>query len=135
METVCKITGLAGVAVVVFAVGCGGEPTATVTGKVTIDGRPVANLEVSFNPKEAGTGTTALGFTDADGNYKLSYPGGKTKIPVGEYTVSIVPAETDEAQSRPPVIIPPCYNTATKLTASVKPGANTIDFPLKSSGE
>lgn len=66
---------------------------------------------------------------------RLSYPGGKNQIPIGKYTVSIVPAETDEPTSGPPLVIPGYYNTATQLSASVKPGTHTFDFALKSSGE
>lgn len=125
--------GLA-LATMVLSLGCGSGPKmGTVSGTVTIDGKPAANLEVSFDPKEAGSGTTALGYTDASGVYKLSYPGGKTSPPVGEYTVSIVAAEVD-GEAAPAAAIPAIYNTATTLTFTVNAGENTANFDLKSSG-
>lgn len=122
-------------AFLVSAVGCDSGPEmGTVTGTVTIDGEPTAHLEVSFNPKTAGTGTTALGYTDSSGVYKLSYPGGKTGAPLGDYNVSIVGAELDD-ESEGPIAIPACYNSQTTLSFTVAPGSNTANFDLKSSGE
>ena len=118
-----------------FAVGCDSGPQmGTVTGTITLDGAPAPSLEVSFNPVTAGTGTTALAYTDASGNYKLTYPGGKTGAPVGEYKVSISPAETD-GEAKAPASIPACYNTETTLTFTVAAGENTANFDLKSAGE
>lgn len=120
-------------ALVGFTLGCGsaGPEMGTVTGTVTLDGSPAANLEVSFDPKAAGSGTTAIGYTDASGAYKLSYAGGKTGAPLGEYNVSIVAAEMDDADA-PPVSIPARYNSNTELSFTVAAGDNTADFPLKS---
>lgn len=127
------VSGLA-VAFLVSATGCDSGPKmGTVTGTVTLDGEPAAHLEVSFNPKTAGTGTTALGYTDSNGAYNLSYPGGKTGAPVGDYSVSIVGAELSD-EGNPPVAIPACYNTETTLSFSVAPGENTANFDLESSG-
>jgi hypothetical protein len=113
-------------------IGCGGGPEmGEVTGTVTLDGKPAANLEVSFNPKDSRQGTTALGYTKADGTYELRYPGDKTGAPVGQYTVSIVGAEVDE-EAGAPISIPERYNTETELTATVEAGSNTIDFKLTS---
>lgn len=108
---------------------------AAVTGTVTIDGQPAKGLEVSFNPKDPSLGTTAMGYTDASGNYSLSYPGGKTGAPVGEYSVAIVAAELDEEEGAKPVSIPAAYNTETTLAATVQSGENKIDFDLKSEGK
>lgn len=122
-------------AIVVLAIGCDSGPKmGTVSGTVTMDGEPAANLEVSFNPKEAGSGTTAIGYTDASGTYHLSYPGGKTGAPVGDYGVSIVPAETD-GEGGSPISVPACYNTATTLSYTVNAGENTANFELKSAGK
>jgi hypothetical protein len=113
-------------------IGCGGGPEmGEVTGTVTLDGNPTANLEVTFDPRDPGQGTTALGYTKADGTYELHYPGDKTGVPVGQYTVSIVGAEVDE-EAGEPISIPERYNTQTELTATVEAGSNTIDFDLTS---
>ena len=52
-----------------------------VTGKVTLDGRTVPGMEVRFEPKDPNIGTTAIGYTQADGSYTLHYPGDKTVVP------------------------------------------------------
>lgn len=125
------VFGLA-VAMMAVTVGCDTGPAmGTVKGVVTLDGQPAPNLEVSFDPKESGQGTTAIGYTKADGSYELGYVGNKKGAPVGEYKVSIVPAELDEEDAQP-VSIPARYNTDTELSETVKPGENKIDFELKS---
>lgn len=100
-----------------------------VTGKVTLDGQPTKDLQVSFNPKDANLGTTAVGYTKEDGAYELRYPGDKTGAPVGEYSVSIVPAEIDDINAVRPVI-PPKYNSATELSRTVVKGDNEFNFEL-----
>ena len=43
--------------------------TEFVEGIVTLDGQPVAEAAVLFNPVTTGKGDPALGHTDADGHY------------------------------------------------------------------
>lgn len=114
--------------------GCDrGPKMGTVNGTVTLDDRPVANLEVTFNPKDPSLGTSAIGYTQADGTYSLYYPGSKLGAPVGEYTVSIVGSEGgEEEDAGPPVSVPARYNAKTTLSFTVKPGENTADFSLAS---
>lgn len=114
----------------VLAAGCGKGGLNEVTGKVTLDGRTVPGLEVRFEPKDPGIGTTALGYTQADGTYKLHYPGDKTGAPAGEYTVTITGGEA--GLDGPPVKVAAKYNSASTLTAIVKPGPNAINFDVTS---
>ncbi|MFK7768778.1 MAG: hypothetical protein AB8B55_16270 [Mariniblastus sp.] len=62
-----------------FLVGCGTPPPeiVPVTGRVTIDGKPINNVEVRFYPTIEGLdgNMVGIGVTDADGNYKLALPG------------------------------------------------------------
>jgi hypothetical protein len=101
-----------------------------VTGKVTLDGQPVRGLQVQFVPNDPSMGTTAIGYTQADGTYKLHYPGSKTGAPPGEYTVRITGGEGGEPGQQRRVA--PRYNSQSKLTATVKPGPNTFDFEVAS---
>lgn len=137
MHLVKNLVFCLALALLVMAVGCDSGPEmGEVTGIVTIDDEPTANLEVSFDPKVAGSGTTAIGYTDASGAYQLSYPGGKIGAPLGEYSVSIVAAEMDEEEEAgPPISIPACYNSETTLSHTVTAGVNTANFNLKSAGE
>lgn len=115
----------------VLVAGCGGGLN-EVTGKVTLDGKTVPGLEVRFEPKDPNLGTTAIGYTQADGSYKLHYPGDQTGAPAGEYAVHISGGEAGGETDRPPVRVASQYNSKSKLTATVKPGANVIDFEVTS---
>ncbi len=124
--------GLVAVLAVALIAGCDSGPKmGEVSGTVTMDGAPAPSLEVSFEPKDSSLGTTAIGYTQSDGTYSLYYPGSKTGAPVGEYTVMIVPAESDEEGVEPPSV-PTRYNSETELSFTVEAGSNTADFPLES---
>lgn len=56
-----------------------------VTGRITIDGKPLQGIVVRFVPMEEG-GSMTLGETDQDGRYRLSYVG-MTGCAAGEYRV------------------------------------------------
>lgn len=74
--------------VLVCGFGCGGSGPVPVTGKVTVDGVPVAGAGVLFTPK--GGGRPAHGETKADGTYELTTARpGDGALP-GEYVVTIV---------------------------------------------
>jgi hypothetical protein len=112
--------------------GCNsGKPMGEVTGKVTLDGMPVKGLEVNFEPKDPTLGTTAIGYTQADGTYKLHYPGDQQGAPVGDYKVKILGGEPNE-ETGVRVTIPPKYNSQTELSKTVGAGENKIDFELTS---
>ena len=74
-----------------FTVGCG-PGVSPVTGTVTLDGKPAADLLVAFTPD--GGGTSGAATTDASGNYSISSPLGNG-LPQGNYTIRIT--------SQPPV--------------------------------
>jgi hypothetical protein len=117
-----------------FVAGCGsGNNLARVSGKVTLNGRPLEGATVEFQPTAKG-GSPSSGVTDAEGRYELMYtfeiPGA---IP-GEHLVSIRTAGTyfDERgnELERPERVPARYNGQTELKRSVEPGKNTIDFEL-----
>lgn len=121
----------------VFSVGCGGgggsdQPDlGTVTGVVTMDGAPLANVTVTFNPEE---GRPSNGRTDEAGKYELGYLRDTKGAVIGTHKVSIstpqeAPTPPGQTYKDP---IPAKYNTKTTLTADVKAGDNTFDFKLDS---
>lgn len=123
---------------VVCHVGCqGGDrpPLGRVSGVVTLDGEPLAGMEISFTPQ---SGRPSLGVTDAAGRYELTYVGATKGAKVGRHRVTIaapLPDLDDEKQPSGggrPASLPPRYNTQTELTADVKGGSNTLDFSLES---
>lgn len=111
--------------------GCGGSgnPVAPVQGVVTLDGKPVAEMVVTFTPVPGKTesvgdvnepGKSATGSTDASGKFNLStYERGDGAL-VGEHKVSIFGAGPDPT---PPGSVPKDF----KL--EVKSGSN--DFEIK----
>jgi hypothetical protein len=136
----------AGLACLVFpalaALGCGSSGNlAPVSGVVTLDGKPLANALVSFQPI-AGQGGTAgvgsYGTTDAAGKYSLRTT--DTDAPgavVGNHSVVIdlkVESDDRDPRSRPPVkALPAKYNKQTELQFKVEPGGTSAaNFDLKS---
>ena len=122
-----------------FVLGCGGDtPTlGTVTGTVTLDGKPVEGAAIQFEPVSSGL-PTALGRTDAAGKYELWYSRGNKGASLGESLVRITAfqdAGEDSGKKKRPEIIPAKYNWNTDLKVEVKRGAQTHNFDLKSGGE
>lgn len=77
-------------------VGCGGGPKLVpVEGKVTLDGKPLANKTIMFAPQTGTQGSGAGGTTDGEGNYKLTavVPGSTESRPgiaPGDYRVMVM---------------------------------------------
>jgi hypothetical protein len=129
-----------GVTLSVFQVGCNPEGLpglGRVTGTITMDGKPVPDAMVAFDPVGGGA-APAMGRTDASGNYELYYSRGNKGAKTGEHTVQINSyRETgdDDARQIQKETIPSRYNVKTELKATVSRGSNTINFDLKSGGE
>jgi len=66
--------------------GCGGG-LVNVSGRVTLDGSPVAAAKVTFIP--TGPGIPASGTTDAAGRYELAIGSGRPGVPRGRYAVTV----------------------------------------------
>lgn len=136
----CMRTALLGIACIMF-VGCGSD-LATVSGTVTMDGRPLAGSEhlrgtVSFLPV-GGHGTAAIGYLDENGAYKLS-SGSRVGVLPGKYMVSvsateIIPAKIPGEAPSGRAASPARYADAEKsgFTAEVVRGRNTFDYALLS---
>jgi hypothetical protein len=120
-------------------VGCGASDQRQVlSGTVTLDGKPLTQGQIVFEPRDAGRMSMAQIDT---GQYRL--PAGYG-LPPGEYVVRITsdrptgkrvqPASYSEDQT--PVelyeqFLPAKYNKRSELTVTVEPGtATTYDFAL-----
>jgi hypothetical protein len=119
--------------------GSGGPEIAYVTGRVTLDGKPLPNATVVFIPEN---GRPAGARTDADGNYVLNFSEGRQGAIPGKALVRISTLrdaeQDDQGQSiaGSPETIHANYNTNTQLTFTVEPRKkNVANFDLKSSGE
>jgi hypothetical protein len=118
--------------------GCGDSRFAPVSGTIRMDGKPLANVSVIFQPngKEVNPGPGSSGRTNEQGEYSLQAMGtGVRGAVIGEHRVLIQPTVAsgpDDTRPTSTVAIPKRYNYLTQLTFSVKQGNNTADFDLSS---
>jgi len=118
---------------VVFLVGCGGEPSASVSGKVTYKGSPVTAGSISFLLK--GKGITQDAKLDATGAFTMA-----ESLPIGTYQVVYVPP-TPEPQdpTKPrkvetaPVAVPTKYRDekTSGIAVEILNGKNEIPIEFK----
>jgi hypothetical protein len=117
--------------------GCSSRPknvARSVTGKVTVGGQPLAGARIVFTPNAEGS-SPAMGKTDDQGNYKLSWSRGIDGAQIGENTVTIStlvegPPSTNPPKPEVPEKVPFKYRE-NPPTAEVKRGSNVIDFDLE----
>jgi hypothetical protein len=129
--------------------GCGDNKLAPVSGRVLVDGEPVENLVVLFQPiggrdnENPGKGSSAR--TDKDGRYTLEQDAGVPGAVVGKHKVAIfTPMSDKELKTNPDTgsedgappqskeIIPPKYNDLTELTFDVPAaGCTEANFTLE----
>jgi hypothetical protein len=127
------------------AAGCGGEhKVAPVSGRVTLDGQPLAGAHVGFQPiaaqGEVYAGGGSYAFTDADGRYTLRMvESDRSGAVVGKHRVEIVVRNqdvddlADRRTKAPKATIPAKYNRDSTLTFDVPSGGtDKADFELKS---
>jgi hypothetical protein len=114
-----------------------------VTGKVTMDGQPLAGATVRF---EGPPNRFADGMTDAAGQYRLMYDSNQPGCMPGEKIVRIVRGSlgegsdeggSEEDPDRPVAAsgtkdIPAAYNSQSTLKANVSSSNKTFNFDLKS---
>jgi hypothetical protein len=124
--------------------GCGGEPykVAPVSGRVTLNGQPLANASVTFSPVATGgnlePGPGSYATTDTDGRYTLKIIGKESRgAVVGKHKVRIalVEQERDPSDDRPKRTtvkqLPEKYNAKTTLEVDVPDkGTDSADFQL-----
>ncbi|MEO1498082.1 MAG: hypothetical protein AAFV43_13125 [Planctomycetota bacterium] len=124
---------------VIFALGCGNQFGATVSGRVLLDGEPVPDGRLAF-VRVGSTKSPAIGPIKPDGRYTLltkSQPGAEP----GDYQVAVQsfkPIEGLKPGERsfetPEPLVPQRYLSVktSGLLYTVEPGSNTIDIELTS---
>jgi hypothetical protein len=130
--------------ILVLALGCGsGTKYVPVSGKVTLNGQPLADTIVSFEPigSDESINNPALasaGKTNANGEYTLRTAKGANGAWVGKHRVkfAVVGPDTDERpslRSRQRLTLPGKYTDASKEEYEVLPGGtDKADFALTS---
>jgi len=131
----------------VVVLGCGRKGFVPVSGKVTLNGQPLAGATVAFQPiapegsVEAAPGSA--GKTDGNGEYTLTASTGQNGAWVGKHRVMITllspQAGEDDARHphsrRGPALadkVPARYNKDSKEVVEVPPGDMRKDFALTS---
>jgi hypothetical protein len=128
--------------VLASVLGCGDSKVASVSGTVKLDGEPLANAVVIFQPLGEGRlnpGVGSIGRTNDKGEYRLQLIGGGKGAVQGTHRVEIS-CPIDDGQNnpdedratKPPNKVPDRYNAESKITYEVKPGDNKADFDLTS---
>jgi hypothetical protein len=114
-----------------------------VTGRVTMDGRPLSGVTVRF---EGPPNRFADGKTDSDGKYVLMYDSNQAGCLPGEKVVRIMQGGVGEGSDEATPVegpdgraaaatqtIPASYNRQSTLNANVSADNKMFDFDLKSS--
>lgn len=110
-------------------VGCGGgrdtPPLGRVSGKILLNGQPLNEGEIRFQPKSGGRDSFAK--ISEDGTYKLIYSMDEFGAKVDTHRVVILTDRMGGGNER----VPAQYNHATELEREVKSGSNLLNFELE----
>lgn len=108
--------------------GCGGSgdmpALGEVYGKVTVDGVPVAGINILFSPE---TGRAAGGVTESDGSYELVYLDGYSGCKIGPAKVTF-----EWSPGVEPTVAVPAKYMQDGFSVEVKAGSNELNFPMDS---
>src|SRR5262245_52727183 len=142
-----RLSPLAVVAILVVGCSKGPYETAEVSGRITLNGEPLAGVAVMFQPMapegNINPGPGSYGITDADGRYTLTLVGKETPgAVVGKHKVRITPHDatpqdiSDDTPKRRPkskTLIPATYDLGDPILEFEVPakGSNAADFDLK----
>jgi hypothetical protein len=113
--------------------GCGSSLPATVSGKVTYEGKALTSGLVTFYP--VGRGPAAVGKIGPDGDYEIR-TGRASGLEVGDYTVTVEAFDvSDDLEIEDAIaesILPAQYadRKRTDLEFTVQAGHNQFDLPL-----
>ena len=121
----------------IAAIGCQRLPAdmGSVSGTVTLDGKPVSQAMVTFTPQTGGR--ESFGVTNESGVYKLRYSSQEMGAKIGGHEVRICPVGIEPRQPRTkqqPAAdgLPGHYYGNDFLVQQVAAGHNTIDLNLSS---
>ncbi len=133
----CRLAAVRPAAVLLFALGlccasgCGGNGKAKVHGKVTLDGQPVPAGSVSFTPVDGNTPTA--GGVIKDGTYTAEVPYGSMRVEIRSPKAMAAPKPTaGPSHERFEELIPPQFNSQSKLVKQINASSSELDFELTS---
>ncbi len=123
-----------GLAALACLASCGdsGPPIGLVEGTITLDGQPLEEAMVTFEPVGIdGSPSYGTKKTDALGHYVMQYKVDQLGVLPGKHHVRISTYHSMVANVIPERV-PLRYNANTELERKVVEGKQTIDFDLKS---
>ena len=122
----------------VAAIGCSGDGRSEVSGRVTLNGQPIAEGAINFIPVEGNVGPGA-GVEIRDGKYFIArvkgVSPGKNRVELRAFRET--GKKVQDPTGKPGTMtferamaFPPEYNDRSTLVKDVKPGSDTIDFDI-----
>ncbi len=122
----------------IASVGCGGSglampETGLVEGTVTMDGQPLPNVSIVFQPQDDPKARASMALSDEQGHYSLSYHADKQGALIGPHKVSVTtPSDAPDPSGQAKEPIPAKYNSKSELVVEVQAGSNDIPLELTS---
>lgn len=119
------VTGL------MVVMGCGGPQTASVSGKVNLDGKPLQEGEIYF----IGEGKAPEILEIRSGGFSGNVTLGKKKVEINSFKEGppVPKGQPGEGEKSKENIIPPQYNAQSKFSEEIKAGGpNEFKYDLKS---
>lgn len=114
-----------------FLGGCGGAPTpplAPVSGRVSKNGAPVANANVTFAPVSKGRPSSAT--TASDGSFTLLYVANQPGATLGKHRVTIDYQLTASSNNPNAAPLPPPAPYLVPEEVEVVTGENSFQFTI-----
>jgi len=121
--------------------GCGGGPKgpqlAPVSGVVTLDGQPLPDAHIVFQPS-GEKASPSIADTGTDGTFQLAFNRASTGALPGSHTVRITTARIATADDGKETVVeeklPERYHAKSELKFDVKPEGNRFEIALESKG-
>ena len=131
----CRLVWLGLILVCVCATGCkSSDGFGYVSGKVTLDGKPLEDAQVVFISQSGGS--TSYGRTDKNGEFSMIFSRSVKGAFLGENLVRITTADVvmDEKgnEIKKPELVPEKYNATSEEIRNVESGSNYFEFKLTS---
>jgi hypothetical protein len=114
--------------------GCGNTiPTASVSGTVTINGKPVQGIEVQFVPDAKVR--PSIGMTDANGRYKAEFLSTQSGVALGPCVVQLSIFRGESMKNYLPKKFNEDSASNPEFKLDVVQGGITFDYDIKYDGE
>jgi hypothetical protein len=105
-----------------------------VEGTLKLDGAPVANVLVRFEPDNTTAKVpTSMGETDAKGHFQLTCENGKAGAVIGKHNVVIFKGLPGPGEAASTTVIPAAYTRAAKTPLQIEVTANEHTYDLNMS--